>query len=322
MRKLESFLKETAPKFIEFMKVSQRWSITYEGHLARFDKWIASNYPDGEMLSQEMVDVWCRIREKESVNANLARINVVTALVRYMRKHGMGELKEPDRPRPQKNTHTPHAFTADELERFFHVCDSMEINEAYKDSAVNKMILCVLFRLMYSTGIRPIEARELKRAEVDLKEGVLNIVQTKGHDQHYVAVHESMLGLLCEYDKKMEGLVPQRVYFFPNGASGHKSKEWLRSMFADIWKQANPSTHAVSYDFRHNYATTNINRWVGGGYDFYDKMYYLSKSMGHCCIEHTKYYYSIVPRLSDLLDEKSCAGFDELVPEVMENEIW
>jgi hypothetical protein len=44
--------------------------------------------------------------------------------------------------------------------------------------------------------------------------------------------------------------------------------------------------------------------------------------MGHCSVEHTKYYYSIVPRMSEILDEKSGASFEELVPEVMDDEIW
>ena len=162
----------------------------------------------------------------------------------------------------------------------------------------------------------------LKRYEVDLLHGVLNIVQTKGHDQHYVAIHKSMVEILCEYDKQIDRLVPDRVYFFPKGSDGHWSKEWLREHFALYWQQANAFSYATLYDFRHHYATTNINKWIDSGFDFYDKLYYLSKSMGHCNIEHTKYYYSIVPRMADILRDKSGPGFDALVPEVSENEIW
>ena len=87
-------------------------------------------------------------------------------------------------------------------------------------------------------------------------------------------------------------------------------------------RTANPTVHAISYDFRHNYATFNINKWVDLGFNFYDKLYYLSKSMGHCSVEHTKYYYSIVPRMSEILEDKSGASFEELVPEVIDDEIW
>jgi integrase len=175
---------------------------------------------------------------------------------------------------------------------------------------------------MYCTGLRPKEARMLKKNEVDLEHGVLNIIETKGHDQHYVAVHESMIIIMREYDRRMEELIPERVYFFPRKKDGYRSQKWLRENFADLWKTANPAVHAISYDFRHNYATVNINKWMDLGFDFYDKLYYLSKSMGHCSVEHTKYYYSIVPRMSEILEEKSGASFEELVPEVMDDEIW
>lgn len=77
-----------------------------------------------------------------------------------------------------------------------------------------------------------------------------------------------------------------------------------------------------AYDFRHNYATTNINSWKEKGFDIITNLYYLSKNMGHSSIEHTKYYYSMVPHFAEILEEKSSAAFDELMPEVKEYEEW
>ena len=52
------------------------------------------------------------------------------------------------------------------------------------------------------------------------------------------------------------------------------------------------------------------------GIDFNDKLYYLSKSMGHSSIESTKYYYSLIPRMSDIFKTQINTTFDSLVPEV------
>ena len=38
--------------------------------------------------------------------------------------------------------------------------------------------------------------------------------------------------------------------------------------------------------------------------------------MGHTSLESTKYYYSIVPALANLIEEKSGNSFDDLTPEV------
>lgn len=313
---------ETVREFIEFMTASQHWSSSYEKKFRWFDRYLARSFPDAEALTQEMVDDWCAIRDSETINSNLARINVVVAFIRYLRKRKAIEIKEPVKPKPQKCTHIPHAFSKDELTNFFYTCDHINIPGGGKEKAIRKLILCVIFRLMYCTGLRPNEARELKRKDVDLIHGVLNIIQTKGHDQHYVVVHESMMQILKEYDRRMDGLLPARVYFFPRGTKDFYSAEWLRDNFQRLWNEANPSSHAVSYDFRHNYATANINRWIDDGFGFYDKLYYLSKSMGHCSIEHTRYYYSIVPRMAEILEEKSGASFDGLIPEVQEYEDW
>ena len=65
---------------------------------------------------------------------------------------------------------------------------------------------------------------------------------------------------------------------------------------------------------------TNINQWINKGFDFDDKLLYLSKSMGHATIESTKYYYSIVPGFSEILREQTEEGFDWIIPEVYEDE--
>ena len=69
---------------------------------------------------------------------------------------------------------------------------------------------------------------------------------------------------------------------------------------------------------RHNYAITNINKWTNQGVNFTDNLYYLSKSMGHTTIESTKYYYSLVPAISNIIETQIGTNFDCLIPEVIE----
>lgn len=66
----------------------------------------------------------------------------------------------------------------------------------------------------------------------------------------------------------------------------------------------------------HNYAIENINRWREDGFEFSDKLHYLSKSMGHRGIASTLHYYSIVPRLADTIQIKTEKDFNLIVPEV------
>lgn len=90
----------------------------------------------------------------------------------------------------------------------------------------------------------------------------------------------------------------------------------LEYEFHKVWDSSS-TAKAVPYDFRHNYAIMNINAWIGKGFEFHDKLLYLSKSMGHTSLESTKYYYALVPAMADILDKESGAGFDMIVPEVL-----
>jgi integrase len=183
-----------------------------------------------------------------------------------------------------------------------------------------KIIVPVFFRLLYSSGIRTVEARLLGVPNVDLDRGVLSIQRSKGPNQHYVALHDSMTELLRRYDAEIRKIIPERTFFFPGTNGRCLTADWVQTYFKRCWEQGN-TAYAVPYQLRHHYATSNINSWVDEGFGFDAKLLSLSKSMGHSVVENTKYYYSLVPGFSDTLEEKTNAGFEDVVPEVQHEEI-
>ena len=200
---------------------------------------------------------------------------------------------------------------------FFNECDRIVPLRPELKYKMKKITCPVFFRLLYSSGIRTTEARHLKREDADLEHGVLNIRKSKGYDQHYVALHKSMTGLLRQYDKVAEFIRPDRTYFFETPNGKYYSRQWVTQTFQNLWEKANGRQNkAVAYDLRHNYAAMNIDRWAGDAFEFGQKLHCLSKSMGHRCTESTLYYYSVTPCLADILLEKTEKSFNELLPEV------
>jgi len=137
----------------------------------------------------------------------------------------------------------------------------------------------------------------------------------KGNDQHHVALHDSMAELMRQYDGAISRFYPNREFFFPSKNGENYSRHWVTHVFQELWRKTN-STYAVPYDLRHHYAVTNINQWICEGFNFDDKLLYLSKSMGHYDVESTKYYYSLVPGLADILEDRTNVDFEDIVPEV------
>ena len=311
-------------KFIVYRKASGSWNEPNYGlNIKLFDHFCTDRYPADTVLTQDMVDAWCAKRETEANRSHVTRTGVIRAFVDYLRRRNLTTVIPPLKLKPESKTYIPYAFEDDELERFFHVCDDIQPYHKRKTAAwIRKYTVPVFFRLLFSTGMRTTEARLLKRNDVDLVHGVINIQKSKGYDQHYVAMHDTMTNLMIQYDSTISMLLPSREFFFQSSRTGaHYSRGWVQDNFRALWNEANGAIAApVAYDLRHFYAITNINNWIDDGFEFSDKLQYLSKSMGHRSIEATRYYYSIIPRLAGTLRDKTESGFNLIVPEVFDDE--
>lgn len=305
----------TIEKFISYRKASGCWNDGYGKNLRSFDRYCADHYP-GQELCQKMLDEWCAKHETETNWSCCMRTQVIRAFIGYLRNRGLTDAVPPVPPKPEKRKYVPHAFTTSELERFFHECDSIVPYNSGLAYILRKIACPVFFRLLYSSGIRTTEARYLRREDVDLIHGILNIRKSKGYDQHYVALHESMAGLLKKYDEKAESLQPGRTYFFESAKGSCYSKTWVSHNFSELWAKANGKCgRTVAYDLRHHYAAMNVNSWKDDVFGVGDKLQYLSKSMGHRYTRSTLYYYSIVPGLADTIREKTENGLNGIVPD-------
>jgi len=321
MRCLQSFLAAHIRDYLFFQAAAGRSSRSADS-IYVFDRYCATEYPEATELTQEMADRWFRKRDTETNISCHARSNGVVNFINYLRKRNLTNIQKPILPRKEKCLYIPHAFTDDELQNFFHECDNIPAgpNIPLKIDRSRRITIPVFFRLLYSTGMRTVEARMLLTGDVNFNNGVISIRRSKGDDQHFVVMHDTMTAIMKEYDEAIEKIYPDRTYFFPSINDSHYKANWVCKTFGNLWRKNNIS-NSRAYDLRHNYATENINQWLNCGFGFLDKLLILSKSMGHGSLEGTKYYYSLVPALADILRERTLQSFDEIVPEVQyENE--
>ncbi|MCM1345396.1 MAG: tyrosine-type recombinase/integrase [Muribaculaceae bacterium] len=306
-------------KFVDYRTACGLWNEGYGLNLLYFDRYCTEHFPGTDGLTQEMLNGWCAQRETENKSSMVGRTLPARKLAEYLNERGLAELDIPEMPQLPPKQYIPHAFTDGELARFFSECDRRAASAKTPDRKLRSMELSVMFRLLYSSGIRTTEARLLRVADVDLGHGVLNIRKSKNSIEHYVALHDTTTQMLASYDRAASRHVPDRELFFPGKGSKPITACTLTWEFHRIWDAVNDEK-AVPYDLRHNYAIQNINSWLSAGFDFNDKLLYLSKSMGHTSLDSTRYYYSIVPALAGIIEEKSGAGFNDVIPEVPDYE--
>lgn len=314
-----SCIAESLGAYAEWRGACGKWSSCSSRYLRYFDLHCKREFPDATGLTQEMIDTWCARRKTESARSCAARTCAARSFCSWAVGRGLASVSVPPPPKAGPHVYVPHAFTDAELTRFFEACDSIEARGRGLGGRLRAITCPAFFRLLYSSGVRTTEARLLKRESVDLAEGVLDVRRSKGHAQHYVALHPTLKDVLTLYDEAAERLVPDREWFFQSARGSHYSAEWVGTNFNSLWERANgPRGSVVAYDLRHHYAIENISSWDGDCFEAGGQLLWLSRSMGHSRIGSTLYYYSMVPRLADKLIELTGDGMDDLIPAAWE----
>lgn len=161
-------------KFINYRTACSLWNQGYELNLLYFDRFCSEHFRGIYGLTQAMIDGWCVQRDTESKSSLIGRILSARKLVEYLNERKITDLTIPKVPSMPAKNHIPHAFTDNELQKFFEECDRRVVT-AKKKKRFRAFEMTVLFRLLYSTGMRTTEVRLLRPIDVDLSQKVINI---------------------------------------------------------------------------------------------------------------------------------------------------
>ena len=291
-----------------------------------FLNWCGRTYPDDPYLRQEMLDAWRAKRPTEKEESHGNRASSLNKFLTFVNDRGGGPFSLYDAPRAVTRLE-PVLITREQMSNFFRAVDELPADDDSTNWFTRRMIYLkaleapVIFRLLFSTGLRPNEARLLRREDVDLENGIIYLRQTKGYIERIVALHPSMTALLRKYDSLIRAAMPDITPFFPTHEGEYHNSCWLRTKFKTLWYKYNPKPkdgerEVVVYAFRHNYAIENIMNWHQDGYNADKRLVALSRSMGHVSIKATQYYFHLVPRFADMLEEMEGAFVNGIIPEV------
>jgi integrase/recombinase XerD len=182
----------------------------------------------------------------------------------------------------------PHMFTDDELAAFFRAADT--IGAEYR-SPFREYAIPVIFRLILGAGLRPPEARRLRRRDVDAGNAMVMIERSKRNKDRRVPVTGDLAGLLARFDHLADLRHPDREWFFEDQHGRQYSPSWLIAGYHLCCELAGGIAPASTpYTLRHNYATRTLMRWVEEGKDLEAWLPYLAAYMGHQKYSSTAWY--------------------------------
>lgn len=185
------------------------------------------------------------------------------------------------------NNYKPVLFTDNEIIKLFKAMDEYSNCSKDEKSYFVYYSYSILFRLIYSCGLRISEVIKINIEDINFNENTINIIDSKRHISRIVVFSKSMKRCLETYLKKFE--IKRGLLF--KDANENKIKPYkLRDYYKTILENANLNINSHIHDLRHCFCNKAFNQMLEKGYDENVVIIYLYKYMGHKRITETEYY--------------------------------
>ena len=287
--------------------------------LNRFDSYCAERKLDTTEVTKPFLDEWMERTPSEGEFNHGKRISCVRQLLLFMASCGLKVYIPHDFCHFKKAL--PHIFEQDEVTAFFEQVDS----NAPKHRPVYEIRLAdeyrLLFRWYLCLGLRNTEACGIATENVDLKNGVLTILDSKGNKDRLVYLPEDLRKCSCHYFEFLQhslGFCPK--WFFPGKEpSAPIPNTTVDSVFSRFWNRtrfSGCSNKPTVHDFRFTFVVYRLNAWAEEGLDLSVMMPYLSRYLWHKSTKETMYYYYLIRDAYRTVEKKDTIA-DAVIPEVM-----
>lgn len=319
MHEFQSQLGKYIQEFLEYRCVQGYNEKSYIGTLRNIDKFYVEYYPEENTLTQQIVHEWLGINSGCSLSHMVRKASIARMLGKYIMNQGMNAYILPDKFISNRRKNSAYIFSDSELSRLFKEIDQIYI----KGNPFASCQMPVLFRLIYTCGLRPREGRILEWHNINVNTGEILITHTKRNKERIVVMSDEMLSLYKQYNNHRQNVYPDSIYAFPNPNGDAYSNECLRKHFNLCWKKANPNISSDKlqrvrvYDLRHRFASATLNRWLDEKRNLGVMLPYLQAYMGHDVLSSTAKYIHLLPENLVKSSGIDWESMQSLIPEVM-----
>lgn len=305
--------------FIELKQAVGYKYFTEAGHLKRFDTFTLEKYSSASALSKEIAMEWCAKKPYEKQENVRARASIIRQFTIYLDNLGVNAYVIPKNYFRSGEKYVPYIYTDDELKKFFQ-----ETNKCHycSQSPYRHLIMPILFRMIYSCGLRVSEARLLKVKDVDLNRGILTISHSKKDNSRLVPMTDELAKKCRLYSKQVHYYSDVERYYFPmidnnpipigNIYKNFRKFLW-RAGISHGGKGFGPRIH----DFRHTFSVHCLKKWSLEGRDLMSYLPILRVYLGHDSFEDTAYYLRLTADVFPEITLKLETAYSGLIP-VME----
>jgi len=197
----------------------------------------------------------------------------------------------------------PYLYSDEEIQRLLHAALNMPPH--FKSCALLPWVYYCLFGLLFVSGLRLGEVRNLMLEDVDLETAVLTIRNAKFGKTRLIPLHASTCKVLADYITRRQhhwGERPVSAYLFISSLGNQLDSSQVHRAFYKLSKQIGLRGESDSHgprvhDFRHRFATNTLLNWYRSDQDPERLLPILSAFLGHVHVADTQWYLEGSPEL-------------------------
>lgn len=290
-------------------------------YLSRFDSFVEKYMDSYGQFTEEFINGWLHSLSGKSGSIE-NEVIVIRQFLNYLRLSGKN-VYLPVIPKVRED-YVPYIFSDAEMKCIFNSADSI-IQKDHKADPYLVLEFPVIIRLLYSCGLRIGETIKIRMDDVDLENGILRLMNTKGDKHRLVPMSVGMTNILTKYCLAMGAYENDDSWLFPSALTdGHISDGAVKRRFKTILKnngicrqgrkkhERGPCLHCL----RHVFAFKSFAQAERNGRHFDNAIPYLSIYLGHDSLNETakylKFSNELFPESMDVFGD----FMDELLPEV------
>lgn len=274
-----------------------------QGELERFLEFLQQ--ARAERITTELAVQWARMPATQHPVIWRKRLSTVRGFARYLATvDPASEIPSTDLLRAQQPRTAPYIYSGKEITELIAAARSLPRPQAAATFAT-------AIGLLACTGLRLREALALDRADVDLRDGVLDVRASKNHRQRKVPLHPTTTAALAHYTRVRDRRCPEPTTsaFFLTSWKRRPVKTVFWQTFRELTVEAGldgrgQRKYPRPHDLRHAFAVRTLIGWYRAGEDIDRKMPALSTYLGHVSPESTYWYLQSVPELIALVSER------------------
>jgi integrase len=194
---------------------------------------------------------------------------------------------------------TPHIYTDREIRSLMASAYSL-----FPLGGLRGVTCATIFGLIAATGLRIAEATGLKRSDVDLEEGLLQIRNAKFGKSRLVPLHPTATRALRRYAKRRDrdpsSAITDAFFVFDYGrAATTRSLQYAFELLRNKLKWRARGGHLAPriQDIRHTFVCRRLERWYKDGLNVDRNILALSTYIGHAKVTDTYWYVTATPDL-------------------------